>query len=105
MAFGFLSRVGRHKRFNFVPRYYDERKERLELKKMKYQEKNLDENSRRSELFRDSIQHSWNRGKSVRKQKQSANMRIILLIVLIFLLGYFIFNGLDDIDQVIKSIL
>jgi hypothetical protein len=105
MAFGFLSKVGRHKRFNFSPRYYDERKERIELKKIKYQESNLDEHGQRSEILRESIQQSWNRGKHIRKQKQSANMRILILIIVIVFLGYFIFNGLDDIDQVIKSII
>ena len=105
MAFGFLSKTGRYRRFNFVPRYYDERKERLELKRKMYQEKDLDSDSQRTAFFRDSLQQSWNRGKSVRKQKQSANMRIFILVLLILALGYFVFNGLDDIDQVIKSII
>jgi hypothetical protein len=82
MAFGFLSKTGRHKRFNFVPRYYDERKERLELKRKMYQEQELDSDKQRTEMFRDSLQQTWSRGKYVRKQKNSANMRILLLILL-----------------------
>lgn len=105
MAFGFSSKTSRYKRFNFVPRYYDERKERLELKRKMYQEQELDSDSQRAEFFRDSLHQSWNRGKIFRKQKQSANMRTLILILLILVLGYFIFNGLDDVDQVIKSII
>jgi hypothetical protein len=104
MAFSFLSKASRFKRFNYIPRYYDERKERLELKRKMYQELELNSDEERSAMFRDSLQQSWNRGKYVRKQKQSANLRIVLLILFICFLGYFILNGLDDVDQVIKSL-
>jgi len=104
MAFSFLTKASRYKRFNYIPRYYDERKERLELKRKSYQEQYLNSDEERSAIFKDSLQQSWNRGKYVRKQKQSANLRIVLLILFICFLGYFILNGLDDIDQVIKSI-
>jgi hypothetical protein len=104
MAFSFLTKASRYKRFNYIPSYYDERKERLELKRKSYQEQHLNSDEERSAIFKDSLQQSWNRGKYVRKQKQSANLRIVLLILFICFLGYFILNGLDDIDQVIKSI-
>ena len=38
MAFSFISKSGRNKRFNYVPRYYDERKERLDMKKRSFLE-------------------------------------------------------------------
>lgn len=105
MAFNFLSKASRYKRFNYIPRYYDERKERLELKRKMYQELELNSDQERSAMFKDSLHQSWNRGKYVRKQKQSANLRIVLLILFICFLGYFILNGLDDIDTILKSII
>jgi hypothetical protein len=104
MAISFISKSGRNKRFNYAPRYYDERKERLEMKKKSFLEDEKSSDSQRKELLRDAIHQSWNRSKYVSKQKQSANLRIVILIVLILVLGYFVFNGLDDVDQVIKSV-
>jgi hypothetical protein len=104
MAFSFTSKSAKNKRFNYVPRYYDERKERLELKKKAFLEEEKSTDGQRKELLRDAIHQSWNRSKHVSKQKQSANLRIVILIALILVLGYFVFNGLDDVDQVIKSV-
>lgn len=104
MAFSFTSKSAKNKRFNYVPRYYDERKERLELKKKAFLEEEKSTGGQRKELLRDAIHQSWNRSKHVSKQKQSANLRIVILILLILVLGYFVFNGLDDVDQVIKSV-
>jgi hypothetical protein len=51
------------------------------------------------------MSESWTRGSNAEKQRSSANLRVFLLIILIVILGYFIFNGLDDVDVVVKKII
>jgi len=87
--------------------HYDERKERLELKKAQFESlkrEDLTEEERRK-ILRQNMSESWSRGSNVEKQRSSANLRVFLLIILILILGYFIFNGLDDVDVVVKKIM
>lgn len=107
MQFKFLNKNFKNKQFGYKPLYYDERKERLELKRSQFEalhREDISEDDRRR-ILRQNISESWNRGKNVEKQRSSANMRVVLLIVLIVALGYFIFNGLDDVDVVVKKIM
>ncbi|QLE00178.1 hypothetical protein HX109_00855 [Galbibacter sp. BG1] len=72
-----------NKSYSYTPRYYDERKERLEeLKKSK--EKRSDE-----EYFkgyrRKSFRDDW---KTVRKSPSNTNSRIRFIVILIFLLMF-----------------
>lgn len=87
--------------------HYDERKERLDLKKAQFESlkrEDLTEEERRK-ILRQNMSESWSRGSNVEKQRSSANLRVFLLIILILILGYFIFNGLDDVDVVVKKIM
>lgn len=107
MQIKFLNKNFQPKRFDYSPRYYDERKERLELKKAEYQrlgdvEINPEE---REALLRQNMKESWSSVQHSQQQRYNANIRTILIIVVIIALGYFIFNGMDDVDTVVKKLM
>ncbi len=106
MKFRFLTKTIQNKRFEYSPRYYDERKERLELKKKEFQrlkEGDLSDADRK-EILRRNMQTSWSRAQHTNKQKQTANMRVILFILVILVVGYFILNSVDQVDTVVKKL-
>ncbi len=106
MKFRFLNKTIENQRFDYSPRYYDERKQRLERKKSQYQELEKEDISdyKRKELLRDSIKEGWSRAEYRQSANKSSNIRILILIALLVALGYFIFNGVDDVDTVVTKI-
>jgi hypothetical protein len=86
--------------------YYDERKQRLERKKAQYQELEKEGVSefKRKEMLRDSIKEGWNRAEYRQSANKSSNIRILILIGILLALGYFIFNGVDEVDTVVTKI-
>ncbi len=106
MKFHFLSKTNQHKRFRYQSMYYDERKERLELKKKEYAQLNneaLSAEERRS-VLRGNLQQSWSRQKAAQSQRKTSNIRILILIGIMLSLGYLIFNGVDEVDTVVKKL-
>ena len=101
MKIKFFFKQTKHRKFFYSPRYYDERKERLEKKKAMYQNLTNLSDEERKEALRDQIQNRWNRTADLNKQKNAANSRTIILILAILVLGYFVFNGLNHIEKVI----
>jgi len=106
MKFKFLANTIRNKRFDYSPMYFDERKERLDIKKKEFEKlENKDLSSDdRQKILRQNMQQSWSRAKQAQSQKSTSNFRVLLLIVLMLVLGYFVFNGLDDVDNVVKKL-
>lgn len=107
MEFRFLNKKMRHKRFDYSPMYYDERKERLDLKKAEYEKLDNEELSseERQAILRQNMQNTWSRSQHASKAKSTSNIRIVILITIILVLGYFIFSGLDEVDVVVKKIM
>jgi hypothetical protein len=107
MEFRFLNKKMRHKRFDYSPMYYDERKERLDLKKAEYEKLDNEELSseERQAILRQNMQNTWSRSQHASKAKSTSNIRIVILIAIILVLGYFIFSGLDEVDVVVKKIM
>lgn len=106
MQLKFLSKVTQPKQFQFTPRFYDERKERLELKKAQFdalKQKDMSPDERK-EVLRQAMQESWSRTQNSAHIRKSYNIRILLLILFLLGLGYFIFNGLDDVDTVVRKL-
>jgi hypothetical protein len=104
MALKFFNPKISHKRFSMYTRFYDERKERLELKRKSYDERSLDQQER-TEILKDKLRDTWSVGKTRQKANYEANFRVVVLICIILGLGYFVFNGLDDIDAVIHKLM
>ncbi len=106
MKFQFLNKTFKNKQFDYSPRYYDERKERLALKKKEFEKlenSELNVNERKS-ILRSNMQNTWSRAKSSQKQKQSSNLRVLMLIGILLVLGYFILNGINEVDTVVKKL-
>ena len=106
MKFKFLNNQLHNRRFDYSPRYYDERKEKLEAKKAHY--KSLEEGSLNEEEYkgylRQNLRDEWSRSQNRSVQNRSANIRVLILIFLILGLGYFIFFGVDQVDNIVKTL-
>jgi len=101
MTMKLFNTPSRYKRFSFYTRFYDERKERLELKKKQYQDLENATEEERKAIFREQMRDSWAMGKEREGAKLQSNIRILILIAIILILGYFVFNGLEQIESVV----
>jgi len=72
--------------FDYKPRYYDARKERLEKLKKKYQDGGEKESEFKISLTKDNLKANWNRNKHLAHDKK-ANIRLALIIAI--LVGFF----------------
>lgn len=100
------SKLSEPQRFEYRPRYYDERKERLERKKELYRrndEGTLTEDERRS-MLRENLRENWGHGKLRESQVRWSNIRVLILIGVLLALGYFIFYGMDSVDKIVEYI-
>ena len=106
MNFRFLNNTLENQRYQYNPRYYDPRKERLVKKKEQYQKLDNEDVSdeERREYFKEKIKENWSGGEFRQAQKRSSNIRVILLVGLILALGYFIFNGVDEVDTIVTNL-
>jgi len=106
MKIRFLKNTLQNKRFEYTPRYYDERKEALEQKKQYYEKVSTGEltDEERRMAFRENFKGELSRGEYRQGQNRSANIRVILLIVIIVALGYFVLYGLEDVDKVVNKL-
>lgn len=86
-------KVNRHKRFNFTPRFYDERKERIKKLKEAY---NGNSSSKEQQLLlRERIQSSWRGDKSYSKKTKAANLRLIIILAILVLIAYLILGNVN----------
>jgi len=88
--FGNAFKPRAHYVYNYKPRYYDERKERLEQLKEKY--KNKDHSTSdlpKISLSKDQLRSSWTRHKKL-SPNRSVNIRLAVIIaILVGLVAYF----------------
>jgi Na+/glutamate symporter len=106
MKFRFLNKTIENRQFDYSPMYYSERKERLTQKREHYrkiQENELSEDEKRS-FYKSSMKENWSRTQMRQNHTKSANMRTVILIAIIVALGYFIFNGVDEVDTVVTKV-
>ena len=106
MRLTFLNNTLRNRRFNYSPMYYDEQKEKLKQKKEQYRrlEHNKMDTDERRELLRGNLRDEFSRAAYRKAQRSSSNTRILLLIGLLLALGYFIFNGVDQVDTIVENL-
>ena len=78
--------------FDYKPRYYDARKERLENLKKKYANKDASDEDFEITLSKDNLRANWNRNTHLAHDKK-ANLRLALIIVI--LVGIFAYLFLD----------
>lgn len=106
MKITFFSKTRAHKKFHYIPMYYDEQKEYLELKKAQYRDRDKTEQDieTRKDILRQEMSANWSRTQNAAAAKRTSNIRILILIGLIVALGYFILYGLDQVDVVINKL-
>ena len=56
-------------------------------------------------LMREKIEEKKQENKVSKNGVYSQNTRTLLLLSIVFILGYFLLNGLDDIDRVIFKLM
>lgn len=88
-------KVNTNKRFDYTPRYYDARKERIRMMQRFYSEnENVSITDQQAHL-RDKMQSAWQYEKSYTKQSRSANIRLIIILIALLLATYFILDSVD----------
>lgn len=80
-----------HRVFDYQPRYYNERKERLELLK-----KTAQQEDKTSIQIKENIRNSFRASYRDQKFSKKSPLRIFLIVILLFLLFWFVFD-LNDI--------
>jgi len=91
-----FGKINSYRRYDFTPRYYDERKEKLRARMRKYeQEDERAETAERLELLKDRISDTWVRDDAYRKTILQSNVRLLIILGIILALAFFFFEGLD----------
>ena len=90
--FSTFFKQNKNKRYNYTPRYYDERKERLDNLKKKHGL--IEDDSEGKRFHRTNFRDEWKQNSKIQSNR---NSRIRLLVILAFLLtaAYVALNYLD----------
>ncbi|NJB83383.1 hypothetical protein [Wenyingzhuangia aestuarii] len=73
-----------HYVFNYKPRYYDERKERLEAIEQRYKQENAsDDTEFEVTLSKNNLRGEWNRTRSNAKADSKSTYRLALIIAIL----------------------
>ncbi len=93
----------RHKRFDYIPRYYDPKKEELE-KKIKQAESATDANGnyQRELSFRQQTADKWG-NTDFKREAMRSNVRLIIIFGIILFAVFFLFQYLDVIGTFIDN--
>jgi len=100
----FLNSNIKPRKFDYFPRYYNARKEKIELKRKFYSNENLSQDERVL-LMREKIEEQKQENRVSKNGVYSQITRTLVLLSIVFILGYFLLNGLDDIDRVIFKLM
>ena len=82
-----MFRLPKHKQFDFKPRYYDERKERLEQRRREIER---DRDNMTHDDFRASMQNEWGRDHR-RTTIAKSNKRLLYIVGGLVILVWFLF--------------
>lgn len=98
-----FNKIPRHKKFDYIPRYYDPKKEELEELVNAYKDLNDTDNAK--QRIRSGLRNKY-RGDNAykRKHERSANIRLISIIFILFVVTYLILRS-DTILRMMESFL
>lgn len=92
-----LTEHNRYRNFEYKPRVYDERKERLEKRKAEI-EKEVARDKRMGKKheahLREKINDSWAR-RETRRQNRNSSVRVLLILAALIILMYLIYAKFD----------
>jgi len=89
-------KVNRYKKFEYTPRYYDERKERIQMMQESYNKLGQQTPTEQQAYLRDRMRNAWQQNKSYSKQTRSANIRLIVILFALLFAVYYIFGSVDS---------
>jgi hypothetical protein len=93
----------KYRRYNFQPRYYNERKEALK-KKIEREARITDSPSLRDIKFKAELEQTW--GNTDRKsQVLKSNLRLLVILILIMCAVYYVFVAMDGAEEIINNAL
>jgi len=93
-----LVKVHQHRRFDFTPRYYDERKERLQKREEEIaKELGLEgtENKRREINFRAKLDVDGGIAGHRRRAQSKSNIRLVIILVGLLAVAYYLIRSMD----------
>ena len=103
MSFLKFNKRPKHKRFDYIPRYYDPKKE--ELDKIVESYKNMEDADAAKNRIRSGLRNRYRGDASYkRRQERSANIRLISIIFVLFMVAYLILKS-DTISRMMESFL
>lgn len=79
-----------HYVFNYKPRYYDERKERIQALEDRYQRENSENTD--ITLSKNNLKNEWIRAKTSYSNDHNYTFRLLLIIALLCLITWSLFN-------------
>ena len=80
-----------HYVFDYKPRYYNERKERLDALEQRYKyEKNEDDNDYEVTLSTNNLKNEWSRSKSNASSDSKTTYRLALIITILIGIAFYI---------------
>ena len=95
----------RHRRFDYMPRYYDPKKELLENKIKQAQlskGEGVEGQVAREIRFKSEMQDKWGNS-DYKAQSLRSNIRLILILGIVILIFYYIFVGLDGLGYFLDN--
>ena len=104
MKFSGLGRVPKHRKFDYVPRYYDADKEELEKRLNRYNTKSDDKS-----LMKERITHGFRQGylgdENYRKSlAKKSNLRLLYIVIILVLITY-LFLTSDKVSLMVEQFL
>lgn len=93
----------KYRRYNFQPRYYDERKE--SLKRKLEREANISDSVTEREIkFQSKLEETW--GNSNRKsQILKSNIRLLVILLIIVAGVYYVFIAMDSAEAAVNNMI
>ena len=93
----------KYRKYNFHPRYYDERKEALKHKLVREAKINSTV-SEREIKFQSHLEETW--GNTERKsQILKSNIRLLVILLVILASAYYVFIGMDSAEEAINNVI
>ena len=103
MSFLKFNKRPKHKRFDYIPRYYDPKKE--ELDKIVDSYKKMDDTDSAKSRIKSGLRSKYRGDTSYkRSQERSANIRLISIIFVLFMIAYLILKS-ETISRMMESFL
>jgi len=99
LKFGFGGKV-KPRKFDFIPRYYDEMKDDLDSRLDRFKEES--EQERVKHRIRQGIRQKFNADNTYRtREVRKSNLRLVYIIIVLFLVAYMILKS-DKIVQLME---